>query len=796
MENEQRYKQLNIEGQETIRKIVDKNCKVFASSLDSQTETMRQRHDLSDNYTQQGFREQSQQRRSAEERASTRHDDIKRKLQEHEILADRREEAILAAINETKSKFNAKSLEAEVLDHLDFPKMRDREGEVSEQYRDTFEWVFKGDSENKQQWPSLINWLENGDGCYWVSGKPGCGKSTLVKFISDDPRTSSAIRKWAPRTRSLLGLEPWAPKHGIITAYFFFWNAGSYMQKSEIGLLQTLLYDLLCQCPAIISRVLPKLYETAKGGLRMPDLSIGQLKGAFQRLTEFGGSQFGICLFIDGLDEYIADHGTHTELAEFFVSLCTSSKIKTLLSARPLPAFEAVLGDCPKIRLQDLTVNDIDFYVRDRISKHRQVAFFKEENPTAVGELIKEITVKAEGVFLWVKLAVTTLLEGIQSYDSVEDLKKRISEFPSEMDDFYLAMLRRVLPKYRKEASKMLRSLTTFRNLGLETLTAFAMSLAMISDFDTSKIDRISEDEVIKWGKTLELRLGAICPGFFEVHRKALTKDVAPRQAWRELAIHVRSLSDYREVGESNDRAPSRTHVGEYESWKGAQVEFIHKTAADFLNQNRIQSILVKTISQEGFHPLRNLLQSCIIRANSFPCAYVLGLPSGEMGKLLSEVFLFAWHVEQQTGELLDEMLDELENIIGRQRSELRLWDSLRNIPISQYARIEAHVPFARYESFVGMAARHGLHNYVEYRISEFGLEASEVQARPLLFSLLTADETGRSFPPIKESPSKATLVKLLLEAGADPNESWYGLTAWGCLHHFCTPLVQARHWS
>ena len=34
--------------------------------------------------------------------------------------------------------------------------------------------------------PSVIfvDWLKQEDGLYWVSGKPGSGKSTLMKFLS------------------------------------------------------------------------------------------------------------------------------------------------------------------------------------------------------------------------------------------------------------------------------------------------------------------------------------------------------------------------------------------------------------------------------------------------------------------------------------------------------------------------------------------------------------------------------------------------------------------------------------
>lgn len=303
-------------------------------------------------------------------------------------------------------------------------------------------------------------------------------------------------------------------------------------------------------------------------------------------------------------------------------------------------------------------------------------------------------------------------------------------------------------------------------------MTTFEMSLAVDRDLTLTyepKLNGISEEEVIKRGKTLQGRLAAICPGFFEVHRKEVTKPVDdPKQAWRDLAISVRH---------GHNRARTIRYVGEYEPWKSAKVEFIHRTASDFLSQERIKAYLVKITSEEGFHPLESLLQSCVHQTKSFPCQFVLGFPSGEMGEVISQAFKYSWHLEKQTGRIPTTLLDELDKTIRYRRKQVRLWNSMRNIPISDYARIEAYVPFEQYEPFTGMAARNGLYNYVKYKISEFDISSSEPQARPLLFSLLSTGVLG--YRAVKQPLSSADLVKLLLDEGEDLNICWYGLTAW-----------------
>lgn len=40
-------------------------------------------------------------------------------------------------------------------------------------------------------------WLRDGDGIFYISGKLGSGKSTLMKYLSDHTRTKEHLREWA-----------------------------------------------------------------------------------------------------------------------------------------------------------------------------------------------------------------------------------------------------------------------------------------------------------------------------------------------------------------------------------------------------------------------------------------------------------------------------------------------------------------------------------------------------------------------------------------------------------------------
>ena len=105
-----------------------------------------------------------------------------------------------------------------VLDSLRYESMEARRHAVPERYARTYEWIYES--------PALdfSDWLHSRSGIFWVSGRAGSGKSTLMKLLCYHPRSKDALRIWAGTDK-------------LITASHFFWNAGNDMQKSQKGLL-------------------------------------------------------------------------------------------------------------------------------------------------------------------------------------------------------------------------------------------------------------------------------------------------------------------------------------------------------------------------------------------------------------------------------------------------------------------------------------------------------------------------------------------------------------------------------
>ncbi|KAI1655243.1 hypothetical protein F4813DRAFT_368207 [Daldinia decipiens] len=90
----------------------------------------------------------------------------------------------------------------------------------------TFDWVYDDIS------IGISEWLQRGEGIFWISGKPGSGKSTMMKFIHNDQRTSELLHKWNSKARQIMPT-------------FFFHHRGNHIQRSFEGLLRSIISQIL-----------------------------------------------------------------------------------------------------------------------------------------------------------------------------------------------------------------------------------------------------------------------------------------------------------------------------------------------------------------------------------------------------------------------------------------------------------------------------------------------------------------------------------------------------------------------
>lgn len=106
-----------------------------------------------------------------------------------------------------------------ILGSLRYAEMDYRQNGIADPSHSSYSWIFdEGVTTNNQPPARYIPWLREEDGIFWVTGKAGGGKSTLMKHIYKDQRTHSELKSWANGRQ-------------LLTASHYFWYAGSQVRE-------------------------------------------------------------------------------------------------------------------------------------------------------------------------------------------------------------------------------------------------------------------------------------------------------------------------------------------------------------------------------------------------------------------------------------------------------------------------------------------------------------------------------------------------------------------------------------
>lgn len=392
-----------------------------------------------------------------------------------------------------------------------FHEIEERRERIAEAHERTFEWIFHGTSRISRpddvaldstppQWDSFMDWLRGDrDTPYWITGKPGSGKSTLMKYLYHEERTLACIKQWS--------LD-----RPLIQAGFFFWNSGTVMQMSFIGLLQSLLYQCVSTHPEVIPHIFPTRWQNyLLYGRDLHHWSALELSNALKKLVAI--KDFRFVIFIDGLDEFDKDP---SELATFLVELGETAcrNLKLCLASRPWLIFEETFRRCPSLRVENLTRDDIQIYVEERLEASSQWEDLKIFQADHASSLMTEIVDKASGVFLWVVLVVSSLLDGLRDGDTISDLFDRLRQLPMQLEDLFRKILDQLNPEYFAQASELFQLVES----AVKPLTLLSLSYA-IEGYETSMkahVATIGEAERIYRAETMRRRIQSRCKGLLE----------------------------------------------------------------------------------------------------------------------------------------------------------------------------------------------------------------------------------------------------------------------------------------
>ncbi|KAJ4253305.1 hypothetical protein NW762_010460 [Fusarium torreyae] len=348
-------------------------------------------------------------------------------------------------------------IEQVILERLRFDVIDERYDAIPSAHSNTFSWIFKPDGQDDAAPSSFLEWLTSTDDLYWISGKPGSGKSTLMKFLCTHKVTKQKLREWAHKNRAgspraIQESDYCDQDDRLLLADFFFWNAGKKSpQKPQQGLLRALLYQILHQCPELIQQVFPEAIHPQKlesfpfnthSSLRILNfpLSIPALTTTLKKTCHLlEPSKARLCLFIDGLDEY---EGRPSDIVGLVNGIRSIKNVKICVSSRPWNEFEESFGqDRPqKLYMQDLTKKDIRKYVCDILDNDQNYQSLEEKDKEGK-EFIAEIIEAAQGVFLWVVLVVRSFQEGLTNGDRIVDLQRRLRDIPRDLNEYFEKIL-------------------------------------------------------------------------------------------------------------------------------------------------------------------------------------------------------------------------------------------------------------------------------------------------------------------------------------------------------------------
>ncbi|KAF2727130.1 hypothetical protein EJ04DRAFT_582254 [Polyplosphaeria fusca] len=621
---------------------------------------------------------------------------------------------------------------------LYFPQIEDRYEIIKPAHQKTFEWAFQAPATTQASWASLQEWLSMGAGVYWVSGKAGSGKSTLMKFLMRDKRLHQELLAWAGKTP-------------LVVASFYFWNPGTTIQKSQEGLFRTIILESLKQMPGLGQVLFPERYVPGASWNEPPTFQ--QLRRAFITLTTQTHVRLKIALIVDGLDEFEPTDASYTELADIFLEATKSNSVKALLSSRPLSAFEALFEDCPKLRLHELTKRDIQLFVSDRLGRHSRLSELSQNDATSTQDLINEIVTSASGVFLWVKLAVDSLLEGFQNFDTVKDLRKRLRAIPRDLEDLFMRMLKQIPSEYSVQSSRMFQIVRCreFLSKGYSIIRALDAMTLFFAD------------------SSLETMLTAPIEPMLRSERKTREKEVAGRLRSRcagLLELHYSHYS-YSDIEASIDG-------GYYGS-----VTYLHRSVADWLRKDHIWSQMLEATKNTDFDPTVAVMRSLVMQLK---CMSKIDLPAKTW---VRENMAFARFAESTTGNSQNAILDEMDRVMAVHYemdrngfssglSEVASKQSTHWCEVISFKPIES-VSKPCHGTFLAFAIYHGLVGYTRAKVEQAGGALPKKSGRPLL------DYACHPALELKghEHVVNPALVEYLLASGADPNEKFDGFSPW-----------------
>ncbi|KAH6880741.1 ankyrin repeat-containing domain protein [Thelonectria olida] len=292
------------------------------------------------------------------------------------------------------------------LHSLGFRNINARRQDIPPAHPNTCEWLLQ--TEEFRMWHARDE-LASHRGVLWIKGKPGAGKSTLMKHIY---------------SHCLQNLE----EDRLVATYFF--NArGEDLEKTPLGMFRSLLHQLLSNDHAMYERFVPLFRENQKYGTW--EWREAELREFL--LSEIEGCQSKLLFLIDALDEC---SDPEVEKVVSFLELLTAKAVHAgvtldiCLSSRHYPNVSMDRSLELDVDCSDEHDEDIQLYIQDKLKKRNL-------------DMEAKLFEKAQGVFMWAVL-VTAMLNRAFDRGQVEAMEEIVDQVPSGIEEVFQALLKDV----------------------------------------------------------------------------------------------------------------------------------------------------------------------------------------------------------------------------------------------------------------------------------------------------------------------------------------------------------------
>ncbi|KAM0277760.1 hypothetical protein ACHAQH_005553 [Verticillium albo-atrum] len=355
-----------------------------------------------------------------------------------------------------------------------------------EPHRATLQWFW--DREGK-----FVNWLTHGMGFFSIEGKPGSGKTVLM---------GDALHK----AKQYCEID--------VLAHHFFNKRGQILEQSFQGFLQSVLEQILRQQPSLFQYMLEEWHMMQDPQQVTPhQWPEWLLKRALMQVVTQGSARLRYLMIFDALDECQSENDL-ADILGFLKTMIdgnTGKNLRILFSCRYLPDTSNMFtAGC--LRMEQHNEMDISNLVNDVWSSSIPIDAPADE----FRELKKAIIKKADGIFLWVRLALERVTKAIRDGGTSDEIRETIDELPGELTGIFEMLLGHAAQKHREETHAMLSvALTARKPL---TTEEFRLVLNLCSDSQiTSLADMNRSTKMVTNCQVMQRRIRSRCGGLLEV---------------------------------------------------------------------------------------------------------------------------------------------------------------------------------------------------------------------------------------------------------------------------------------